>query len=46
MVEGYCVKCKMKVEMKDVEEVTMKNNRKAKKGICPKCGCKVFRIGG
>jgi len=46
MTEAYCVKCKEKREMKDPEEVTMKNGRKAKKGTCPSCGTKMFRIGG
>lgn len=46
MAEAYCVKCKKKVEMKNPQEVTMKNGRKAKKGECPSCGTKVFRIGG
>ncbi len=46
MTQAYCVKCKKKVEMKDEKEVTMKNGRKAKKGVCPHCGTKVFRIGG
>lgn len=46
MVEAYCVKCKNKVEMKDPQEVTMKNGKKARKGTCPDCGTKVFRIGG
>ena len=46
MVEAYCVKCKEKVEVKDPKQVIMKNKRKATKGTCPKCGTKVFRIGG
>ncbi|GBF24206.1 hypothetical protein MnTg01_00544 [archaeon MnTg01] len=45
MVTGYCVKCRKKVEMKDPEEVTLKNGRPAAKGTCPNCGTKVFRIG-
>lgn len=45
-MEGYCVKCKAKKEMKDVSEVTMKNGRKAKKGKCPSCGTGMFRILG
>ena len=45
MVEGYCVKCKAKREMKDPKEGTMKNGRKCVKGTCPKCGTKMFRIG-
>ncbi len=46
MVQAYCVKCKMKSEMKDAKEVTMKNGKKAVTGTCPKCGTKMFRIGG
>lgn len=30
--KGYCVKCKDKKEMKEAQEVTMKNGRKAMKG--------------
>ncbi len=45
-VKGYCVKCKKKTEMKDPKAVTLKNGRKATKGECPKCGTKMFRIGG
>lgn len=46
MVQAYCVKCKKKVEVKNPQQVTMKNKRKATKGSCPDCGTKVFRIGG
>ncbi len=46
MVEGYCVKCKKKQEMKDAKEVTMKNGRKAMKGKCPVCGTGMYRIMG
>ena len=46
MVEGRCMKCKKGVEMKDAKEVRMKNGMKAMKGVCPKCGTKVFRIVG
>jgi DNA-directed RNA polymerase subunit RPC12/RpoP len=46
MTQAYCVKCKKKVDMKSEQAVTMKNGRKAKKGECPNCGTKVFRIGG
>ncbi len=45
MTQAYCVKCRAKVEMKDAESVTLKNGKPATKGICPKCGTKVFRIG-
>lgn len=46
MVEGRCMKCKKSVEISDGKEVVMKNNMKAMKGVCPKCGTKVFRILG
>lgn len=45
-VMGYCVKCKAKREMKNPKQVKMKNGRKAMRGTCPKCGTKMFRIGG
>ncbi|MEA2003994.1 MAG: DUF5679 domain-containing protein [archaeon] len=45
MTEAYCVKCKAKKEMKDEEKITMKNGRPAKRGTCPVCGTKMFRIG-
>lgn len=43
--EGYCVKCKSKREIKDGQEITMKNGRPATQGICPECGTKIFKIG-
>ncbi len=46
MTEGYCVKCKAKKEMKDAQEVTMKNGRKAMKGTCPDCGTGMYKIMG
>jgi len=46
MTEAYCVKCKAKREMKNEETVTMKNGKKAKKGVCPVCGTSMYRIGG
>jgi hypothetical protein len=45
MVTAYCVKCKKSVEVKNPQEVTLKNNRKAVKGTCTSCGGTVFRIG-
>ena len=45
-VTGYCVKCKKKTEMDKPQAVTLKNGRKATKGVCPKCGTKMFKIGG
>lgn len=46
MVEGYCVKCKAKREMKDVKMTTTSRGTKMAKGKCPKCGTTVCRIGG
>ena len=45
MVQGYCVKCRKKVEIKDAKKITMKNGKPAQKGTCPGCGTGVFRIG-
>lgn len=49
-VEGYCVKCKSKREMKDAKEVAMKGKggvqRRAMKGKCSKCSTTMFRIMG
>ncbi len=46
MTEGYCMKCRKKVEIKDAQKITMKNGKPATQGLCPACGTKVFRIGG
>ena len=45
-MEGYCVKCKAKKEIKGANEIVMKNGRKAIKGECPSCGTGMFRILG
>jgi hypothetical protein len=45
MPEGYCVKERKKVEIKDPRQVTMKNGRPAIQGACPDCGTKIFKIG-
>ena len=41
---GYCVKCKEKREMKDTQQVTMKNKRTAMKGKCTTCGTGMYKI--
>lgn len=47
MPQGRCMKCKEQVEIKDPEETSIKDGKiKAVKGVCPKCGTKVFRILG
>jgi len=45
-MQAYCLKCKSKKEMKDEEQVTLKNGRKATKGKCPDCGTGMFKILG
>jgi len=45
-MEAYCVKCKEKREIKNPEEVTMKNGRRAAQGTCAVCGTKLFRMLG
>ena len=44
-MEAYCLKCRTKREMKDAEQVTMKNGKPATKGVCPTCGTSMYRIG-
>ena len=46
MAQAYCVKDKMKVEVVNPTRITMKNGKPALSGTCPKCGGKVFKIGG
>lgn len=46
MAQMYCVKCRTKRDAQNVQEVTMKNGKKAAKGTCPVCGTSMFRIGG
>jgi len=43
---GYCMKCKTSKEMKDSQEVIMKNGMKAVKGTCVDCSTKMFKIIG
>lgn len=43
-VQGYCVKCKCKQDIKGASKVTMKNGRQAMKGKCPVCGTGMYRI--
>jgi len=44
LVESYCLKCKTKRKIENVEETVMKNGRPALRGICSVCNRKVFRI--
>jgi len=46
MAEARCMKCKKQIEVKNPENVVMKNGMKALSGICPHCSTKVFKIVG
>ena len=43
-MEGYCVKCRDRRELKDPQPVTLSNGRPAIQGRCPVCQTKVTRI--
>ena len=45
MVQGYCMKCKKTVEMKNPKAAKMANGRDCVKGVCPVCGTNMFKIG-
>lgn len=45
-MEGYCVKCKKKVEIQNGKEVVNAKGRAMMKGKCPACGTTVCRILG
>ena len=45
-MQGYCVKCHAKREIKAPQPVTLKNGKPATQGTCPICGTKMFRMGG
>jgi hypothetical protein len=49
-VQGYCVKCKDKRDMKEPKEVSMNGKggkkRAAMTGTCTVCGTKMFKIMG
>jgi len=44
VAQAYCVKCRAEVEIKNPQKVTLKNDRPATAGTCPKCGTEVSRI--
>jgi endogenous inhibitor of DNA gyrase (YacG/DUF329 family) len=46
MTEGYCVKCKKSVVMKDEKVAATKRGTKMAKGKCPACGTTVCRMLG
>ncbi len=44
-MQGYCMKCRAKQDLKDVQQVTLKNGRAARQGTCAVCGTKVTVMG-
>ena len=44
-MQGYCMKCREKRELNDVQQVTLKNGRAARQGTCAVCGTKVTVMG-
>jgi Zn finger protein HypA/HybF involved in hydrogenase expression len=44
-MQAYCLKCRTKREMRNPQQVTLKNGRPATQGACPVCGTKMYRIG-
>ena len=42
---AYCLRCKVKRQMRDPKIVTLRNGNKAIKGVCPTCGSKMTRFG-
>jgi hypothetical protein len=44
-MQGYCVKCRTKRDIKNAKNMIMKNGKPAIQGTCPVCSTKMFRIG-
>lgn len=44
-IEGYCVRCKLSVEIEHAEAVWTRRGMPATRGECPECGGTVFRMG-
>lgn len=43
-MEGYCVKCREKRDIKDGKQVELKNGRAAVQGLCSVCGTKIMKF--
>ena len=43
-MKAFCVKCHKQREIKNEKEITTKNGRHAKTGVCPVCGTKMYRF--
>jgi hypothetical protein len=44
-MQAYCFKCRAKREIKNAQNITLKNGKPAIQGTCSVCGTKVFRMG-
>ena len=44
MVDGYCMKCRAKREMKDVKTEKTKRGTFMAKGTCTKCGTRMAKV--
>ncbi|MGB6530859.1 MAG: DUF5679 domain-containing protein [Candidatus Nitrosopolaris sp.] len=44
--EGYCMKCKVRRDMRDEKRVRTKNGRSGISGVCTLCGGKMFKMVG
>ncbi len=44
-MEGYCMKCREKRELKDAQPVTLKNGRAATQRACGVCGTRITVMG-
>ena len=44
-MDAYCVKCKIKREVKDPQPVFTNNGTPATRGVCPVCSTTLFRMG-
>lgn len=45
-MQGYCIKCKVNVEMKDVQEKKLRNGDIVYAGKCPNCNSTIYKTKG
>jgi len=43
-MQAYCMTCRAKREMRNPKTIKTENGQPAIKGVCPKCGTKMYRI--
>jgi hypothetical protein len=43
-MEAYCMKCRVKKEMKNPKAITMKNGKPATQGTCPSATQRCFEL--